>query len=256
VPVPPFAELFTKRLRIIGRTLLVRETDAQNRLVLRLYDVATGQDLWKKSYPANSRVVRCEEPDLASVIEPSGVVTVTDLRTRQDVLKTTVDKDHMEKVNDAYLISDREMFYLALNKPIDPLLIQSGPQQNLTNGLRSVPVNGTFYALNRKLEKVAWYDTIANQMLVLDQFQEMPIVFFTARYQKLIGGPIGMRRGSAQVVAVKCIDKRAGKALFDKPDMPTDRQPFHAVHIDYPKRTIEWVAGNFKIRFYMEDIEK
>lgn len=191
------------------------------------------------------------------MLERTGIVTVTDLRTRRDVLKTAVKEEHMERVKDAYLISDQGMFYLALNRPAEPDVAPWGsPQSNVTNGMQSVPVNGLFYAFDRDTGKIAWFCQITYQMMVLDQFQDLPILLFTSRYNKAAVQQGGLRRGAVQVVAVKSIDKRLGKILFDKPEMANSNQLFHALKIDYPKRTIELIAHNLRIRFYAEAAEE
>ena len=55
VDVPQFGALFQKRQRIIGREMLVADTLPTGGINLRLYDVHTGQDLWRgASTPARS----------------------------------------------------------------------------------------------------------------------------------------------------------------------------------------------------------
>ena len=44
---PDFGGLYQKRIRQVGRNLLLSETDAKGQLVFRLYDVLTGKDTGK-----------------------------------------------------------------------------------------------------------------------------------------------------------------------------------------------------------------
>ena len=77
-----FAALFAKRLQVFGRYLLVSESGPITTWCIRLYDVVSGQDVWKQSFPAQSLVARSEDATLTSVVEPSGKVHVIDLRTQ------------------------------------------------------------------------------------------------------------------------------------------------------------------------------
>ena len=54
-------------------------------------------------------------------------------------------------------------------------------------GLRSVPVNGRCTASTARRASCSWYNEVENQHLILTQFEELPMLFFTARYQKWIG---------------------------------------------------------------------
>jgi hypothetical protein len=92
VNVPEFGPLYQRRLRIVGRHLLLSDPDARG-VTLRLYDVHTGKDVWKKTFTANAVVLRSEDPELVGVAEPGsdGKVTVFNLHTQQVVLQTRVD---------------------------------------------------------------------------------------------------------------------------------------------------------------------
>src|SRR5205807_7740593 len=127
VEVPDFAALYQRRLRAAGRTLLVSETDPQGGVVLRHYDILTGKDLWKTSFPANSVVLRSEQTDLAGAVEPDGKVSVFDLRTKKQVLKATVQPKHVDKAQGVTLLQDPYRYYLAINGPADPQANPWGP---------------------------------------------------------------------------------------------------------------------------------
>jgi outer membrane protein assembly factor BamB len=250
VEVPRFAELYQKRLRILGRRLLVRDTDAENRLVLRLYDVHTGEDVWKKVCPANSVVLRTEEPDLTGVAEPDGSITIVDLRTRKEVARLQVPREHLDKVNDAHLLQDSERWFVVLNRPIDPQLAPFGaPMPNVMWGMRSISANGTVHSFG-KASKSYWRAHLVNQMLVLDQFHDLPFALFTSRYNKPIGG--GVNRGANPVAPVRAIDKQTGKLVFDQEFSGNTSQQFYSLNLNAKDRTAELVSYNMKIRFYPE----
>ncbi len=77
---PDFAALFAKRLQVFGRYLLLSDSLPGKGVVVRLYDAATGQDVWMQNYAARSFVAKSEDATLAGIVEPDGKVHVIDLR--------------------------------------------------------------------------------------------------------------------------------------------------------------------------------
>jgi hypothetical protein len=255
VNVPRFTDLYQKRVRILGRNLLVKDSDPEGRVLLRLYDVHTGQDLWKQTYPANSTVLKTEDTLLTGVVDPNGTVTVIDLHERKEVCKMSVSREHITKLQDGHLLQDAEKYYVVLNLPVDPQVAPfGGPTPNVQWGLRAVMANGWTYAFDRRTGKVGWYSQLQNQMLVLDRFQDLPFVLFTARFNEPIGGPVN--RGANQVVLVRSIDKRTGKLVFDKKYSGTNNQQFYALNLNQRERTIELIGYNMKVLFSLEGVEK
>src|SRR5204863_3832501 len=82
VDVKDFGYLFKHRLRVLGRHLLVADPSAG--LTIRLYDVLTGKDLFKKEFDAGSVVCQTEDPYLVGVIDGKGVLTAMDMRERKE----------------------------------------------------------------------------------------------------------------------------------------------------------------------------
>ena len=116
--------------------------------------------------------------------------------------------------------------------------------------MRSIPVNGLVCAFRRDDGKLHWHAEVHNQQLVLEQFQDLPIVLFTARYNKLIGAG----RGAMQVAAVKSIDKSSGKLVCYE-ELPNGQQ-FHTLQVDAAKGTIDFVSYQTKIRHYAVEEKK
>src|SRR5205807_2592910 len=94
---------------------------------------------------------------------------------------------HLEKVNEGLLLQDAGNFYVVLNRAAEPNPQIQGPWPNL-NGLRSVPVNGMVYAFARDTGKLRWrtMEPVLNQMLLVERFQELPVLIFTAKYNKAL----------------------------------------------------------------------
>ena len=245
--VPDFTAAYQNRLRTLGRNLLVRD-NIQGNVVLRFYDVLTGKDLWKRTFPADSVVIRSDDPNLTGAIEPSGAVTVVDVHTDKVVLKTAVLREDVDKVQEAYLLLDSDHFYLAFNRQANPQVNPwGGPMSNLMYGMRALPVNGhRFYAFHRSSGKVDWWiEKVENQMLVMEQFKELPIIQFTSRYNRAINNN-QPRFGNQPVVPFKSIDKRTGKLLMDE-ELQQNGNQFYGLTTNLRDGRIELVSFNLKI---------
>src|SRR5262249_29637609 len=147
----------------------------------------------------------------------------------------------------AHLVADRDQFYLALNKGFDN---NNNVWMNVFHGMRCLNVNGTVYAFERGTGKLKWHNPVVNQMLVLDQFKDLPILIFTARSNEWVQQ--GGNRINQHVVKVLTIHKQTGKRLYDKPLNPNINN-FHALIADPKSRSIELVSFNMKIKYTLED---
>jgi outer membrane protein assembly factor BamB len=252
VKAPDFAKAYEKRVRLVGRNILLSETDARNVVTLRLYDVLTGQDLWKQTYAPGAVVLHAEDANLAGVVEPDGTVLVVDLRTQKGVLNSKMDPKYLDKVQAVHLLSDGRYFYVACNGPVDPNIMPfGGVRFNLQPGagLRALPVNGEVYSFHRATGKMNWHVPVPNQMLVLDQFEDLPMVLFTANYQKWVINAAG--RNVMQVSAVKSVEKRTGKLIYDNESMPNGMN-FHALHVDARAGRIDFIGQFLKITYSLD----
>jgi len=252
VQVPDFSEPYQRKLRVVGRTILAREETPQGDLVMRLYDVHAGKDLWKKTFPPSSILLKADDHDLAGAIEPDGAVTLYDARSQKEVLHASLDWREvldgrqttlakvLDKVTDAHLVADRNQYYIALNKPADASSPVNGFWPN-TYLMRSVPVNGMVYAFDKGTGKPRWANDVQCQMMVLEQFRDLPMLLFTARQNKKSGQPVQATRG---------IHKQSGRLLYDK-ELGNGNQ-FHGIHMDARSGKLDLVSWNFKIHFELE----
>jgi hypothetical protein len=84
--------------------------------------------------------------------------------------------------------------------------------------------------------------------MLLEQFAELPMIVFTARYQKPVPG------GLTQVSATLSIDKRTGKRLYDSesPGFVSQQQgPFHTLIIDRQVGAIDLISHRMRLRHYV-----
>jgi outer membrane protein assembly factor BamB len=249
---PDFSGLYKDRIRLVGRNLLVA-ADEKDGKTLRLYDPLTGKDVWRQTYPAKSIVLQAEDCDLGGVVEPDGQVRVVDLNTRKDVLpdgwlgSCKMDPKYLdkEKVTAIHLLYDGKVVYLACDGP--------PPAQTvvLTNlmpgtGLRALNVNGAFYAFRVDTGKKLFNAELPNTQLVLDQFQDMPMLLFTAQTIKM-QGPWGGVQPNGQTTSLQVFEKRTGKVLYPKDDGNYAGGSFHALELDGRNGRIEFLGERAKL---------
>jgi outer membrane protein assembly factor BamB len=242
--VPDFGNIYDNRLRILGRRLLVAEVK-EGKKILRLYDVLTGKDVWKRTFNSKSLPISCESSDFTGMVEPDGKVTVVNIKTNKEVLQTRLDVDHLKDVNAPLLLDDDDHFYLALNKPLGQGVAGGYLYSNFANGTRTTMVNGMFYAFHRSSGKFHWNADVPHQMVVMEQFQNMPIIIFTSRYYQNQGNWIWM-------VATKTVEKRSGRLLYD-PDPKNFNNGFQyfALNLDVKKGTVDLVGSFDAVQHYV-----
>jgi hypothetical protein len=264
VSAPDFAALYQRRIAIVGRNLLLSDNEPGAGMTLRLYDVLTGKDLWKKTFAPNSIVLKSEDPYLVGAVEPANdcKVTVVDLRTQKEVLVTRLLPNDVEKVQEMRLLADRNLFFVAINKQAEPQRPMNGPVDgfwpNVVNSIRSVPVNGKVYAFERGTGKIRWWKDVAHQSLLLSQFQDIPVLLFAVRtnVNRMAGmGGMGGRGFNPGMMggSVMSIDKWTGKLLYPlEKEFHNDGNPFYTLDVNPRNATVEFTRPNLKIVHYLE----
>jgi outer membrane protein assembly factor BamB/tetratricopeptide (TPR) repeat protein len=253
VKVPDFTHLFhpSRRLRTVGRNLLLFDDDPKGGKALRLYDVPTGKDVWRETFAIGSMPVRSHDPSLAGVVEPNGTVTIVDVNAQKTVLKTrggALGAEYPVEINglqDIQLVVDRERYYLILNKPPDPgVNVMSGFQNN---GIRSTRVQGKVFAFDKATGELEWFlDNLKNDFLVLEQFEDLPILIFATWVNRFAGN--GNER---QTVKVEGYDKRTAKLITDS-KWSFGPQFFFGLTVDPKAGVIELIRHDLKVRFSAE----
>jgi outer membrane protein assembly factor BamB len=272
VRVRDFTNEYQNRVRMLGRNILVAETDVKNVLKMRIYDVLTGRTPWEQKFAPGSVQLRSEDPNLAGAVEPDGTVRIVDLRSTKEVMKGKMrwgkmSPKELSSAKGVYLVSDPTAVYIAVNGPNDPN-VGGGPpgwvgvpgtstvQPMLSAGygLRALPVNGDVYAFNRASGKLLWVNEYASSTMTLTHFEDMPAIVFTARYQKRLAGGPGFN--VQQYSAIQAVHKRTGKALLHKEDGNLGVVNFHAVQMDPRTGKFEFLSTQLKVTVQVARTDK
>ena len=220
--------------------------------VLRLYDLATGKDVWKKEFDAKAVPISSPlNPDWTGFISPDGTAEVFSVRTGQSIANLKLaGKDRDANLKDcvgAQILADADRYYLILDRD---------PNAAAANGLRPVPiynnymlrsqqVNGPIYAFDRGSNRQLWMyaDVLEHQWLVLEQFADLPV---------LIAAAPMMTQNNAYTHPVVVIEKQRGRLIFNK-SVQYNGNFFQNLTVDHKNRTI--TMNRFDTRIYISPDE-
>jgi outer membrane protein assembly factor BamB/tetratricopeptide (TPR) repeat protein len=277
VEVQDFAPVYQHRVRVRGRRILAA-TPGREGLTLRLYDIVAGKDVWSSTFDGRSVVLHTDDPALTGVIDPAGKMTIVDAGTGKAILQASVvqgrvSADDVKGLREPLLLADPDHYYVALNRPIDPQHVMGGVvSNNFSNLLRCAQVNGWVLAFHRhdgergegdnvtrwKRGELHWhsYAPISNQLIILEQFEKLPVLLFSARYAESLRGGFGAQRS---VSVTQSIDKRTGKMIYDpiNPRISNGVAPqFFAFTIDMKEGTINMIGYQSIVQHYVDDGRK
>ena len=238
IPGSDLASKYQKKLIIQGDILVYSGDSADGGLSIVGVDMNSNKEIWKVSAPAGSQFAEDQESSAVSWVEPDGKFRRLDAMTGREKMSSKVDPMHAQNAQ-ARVLVDTEKCYLLLNKPSAPGAMVAS-NFNLGSGFQQLPANGELYAFDKATGKTAWRVNAKNQMLVTENFSQMPIVVFSSRYTKPGNG--NTRQG---VGAFLSIDKRSGKRLID--DERPNLQPFQSFKLDTKKGRIELEAPGARI---------
>jgi hypothetical protein len=239
--------------QLYGRHALLSSGTGNQGRTLRLYDMATGKDAWKKEFDAKSIPVSSPlNSEWTGFVKSDGTAEIFSVKTGESIATLKIDpknvEEHLKSCNGAQVLADADRFYLILDRD---------PSAGSTNGTRPVPVynnnmlrsqkvNGPIYAFDRGSHKRLWVyaDVLENQWLVLEQFADLPVLIAAA--------PV-MRENNQYQHMVVVIEKERGRLLFDKP-VVYNGNFFMNLHVDPKNGTIS--MNRYDTRVYITPEEK
>ena len=140
-------------------------------------------------------------------------------------------------------MADRERYYLLLNKtPEAGLSVSPG----VAGSIRSTRLHGHLYAYDKTSGDIEWFFDLTNQYLVLEQFEDLPVVICASYINKF-----NANGNERQLMKIAGIDKRSGKQITDDKWTLAPAQ-FYALATDAKAGIIELLRHDVKIRFAPE----
>jgi outer membrane protein assembly factor BamB len=236
-----------KSYTIMGRYALLMEGTADQPRMVRLYDLATGKDAWKKEYDAKSVPIKALNGEWTGYVKPNGEAEVIDIKTGKVAATLKIDEKNLETdlkpCVEAQLLADADRFYLFLDR--DPSLPSTNGtmrQPVYNNTIRTHKVNGPLYAFDRSTGKRLWHygnGLFENQMLILEQFAELPVI--------MAASPIRNPNNqySYQVVV---LEKARGRLILERPVLYNGNF-FQNMNVNLKNGTID--LNRYDLRIYI-----
>jgi hypothetical protein len=243
VPVPDFRELHPKQVRTAGRFLLLGEDAEGGGRILRLYDVLTGKETWRRALPDGAVVLEAPDERLFGVVAPDGTVIVLDVAAGRELARLKVDPAHADGATGGVLLADAEHFYVGFQLPPAPGVEGSGA--HFVPALPSAVVNGMFYAFDRAGGRRRWTNRLPNQVILTERFAELPLVLCSSEIARPGRGPADAGK---MTITTCAIDKRTGKMVYHK-EGERPPEPFHSLRVEPLSGAIELIAPTLKLRF-------
>src|SRR5262249_4841898 len=170
-------------------------------------------------------------------IKPTGEAEVVHVQTGQVVATLKIDEKNLETdlkpCVEAQLLADADRFYLFLDRdPSAPSTNGTRRQMIYNNMIRTQKVNGPIYAFDRGNGRRLWHygnGLFENQMVILEQFGELPVIMAASPIQNTNG------QMTYQVVV---LEKARGRLIFDRP-VQYNGNFFQNVSVNLKNGTIE-----------------
>ena len=159
---PSFMLPYEKRKEVIGRNLLLEDTDAQQAVTMRLYDVQTGQDVWKQTFAPKAVILHSLVRQTVGAIDPDGRLRVFELPSGQLVLQGYLPPSTLKDVKECHLLRDTDNWYILCNRhPMGEPGVQPVGTKVLTmlrpaTTLSTVFVDGPAFAFERSTGRTLW----------------------------------------------------------------------------------------------------
>ncbi len=253
VQIQDSAQVFSnlKKSKTAGRRVLVLDEKSEKK-AMRLYDILTGKDDWKKEIEGDALLLRCEDPNLTGYVsKDKGEVSIFSVKDGKEIFTGKLDAkklaQQMDKVEAGILLVDRDRFFIVLNRAIDNNA-RVNNMLSVTPGMRTMHVNGTIYCFDRTTKKRLWFtdEQFEHQQIILEQFQDLPVVLGAHYYNRINNGVF--EGNHFKVVA---LDKQTGRTLYRKEVSPQGQ--FHALVADPKTGVIDLIRYDLRIRFSPDD---
>jgi hypothetical protein len=181
--------------------------------------------VWSRTFAADSKgtLIDLEE---AAVLQPDGHFAIINIATGDVRLKQKLEAE--PELHTVYVLRGSNEYIVMANTPIDDapdgLSVQPAPGGYGPLGQSSPLVKGCVYALDRKTGESLWpVPAVVDYFgLPLDQSALLPTLTLMRNTSPNIEG--GARSWKTEVL---CLDKRDGRVVFHKNDIPGQTQVFH-----------------------------
>jgi outer membrane protein assembly factor BamB len=201
----------------------------------KLQSPLTGQVVWKRDYKNGATFTLLDDGSLVA-LPRHGPLEVVD-RRNGNVAAYPFHSSTFGGAAQVYVLADRDTLFVVANNN------RRGGFSTVYYGygtLASINVSGDVYAFDRTSRKLLWKKPVSGRQLVMDYFEQSPVLTFNTR--KYVNN--GMV--SHSLMSFLAIDKRTGRQLIDT-EIPSN-QYYGSFSVNLSDRYVEFRTYSHRLR--------
>ncbi|MFT3882563.1 MAG: PQQ-binding-like beta-propeller repeat protein [Gemmatales bacterium] len=266
-------EQYRSAVTTSGRRILLRTPKGADQDELSLYDPVCDKSIWKKTLATRSTILKSAQPsEMIGTLHPDGSLSIQDVADGKPQFETKL-KLAYETYVAAHFILDKRECYVFLCKQMDKF-DEADDRWHLfpqMQWLRSIPLNGPVVVMQRDSGTVLWQENVPLQYLVVQRFQELPVLLcsavvmksnqpINAKNQQGMAMNIMMNRGNSGKLQneLAFFSKETGKAIplpaksMQEVNAPLDGRNNSA--IGYQELVIEPQTGKLELKSALQSV--
>ncbi|MBX3438301.1 MAG: PQQ-binding-like beta-propeller repeat protein, partial [Planctomycetaceae bacterium] len=200
----------------------------------------SGEAAWELTFPRESEFSRTGRNELTA-LTPDGKVAVVDTRTGERTDLGTVPVAALRTRQERWLFADSGRVYVLMNG--------WGHDDYSYISLKGVRAHGELYAFDRATRTLAWKKTIRGQNIILNQFDDNPVILLAGyRTEQKIAGTNTLYVSRFDLQA---LDKLSGRELLNWSGPAMAGSP-SSIRLDIPGRRIDLMSYNERFRLQFQ----
>ncbi|MBI1312149.1 PQQ-binding-like beta-propeller repeat protein [bacterium] len=230
--------------RLFGRKLFyISTTDTNSQRFVRVWDPLT--ETYELDEPFAVRLLHDATTDgELALLETDGRLRVYQMPKTQLILDTQLGQSALHTVTTLQFFSDRERFYVNLQRP----RTRPSPRQDrhfpVTDSLPAQALEpGLLIAVNRRNGRVQWRREVTHKSLLRLERCHLPFFVGMSRVQ------VSNRQGTSQTLDLEVIDRRTGETLGQQHDLLSDRFVHYRLDRDHGILELHGLASRVDLDF-------
>ena len=234
--VPPWSQV----MRAIGRKLLAWSSDGQQ-VTVRLFDVATQQDIWKQTIDSSAKAAFADDGKLG-VLQGDGKFQLLDVDSGKALIDAKVDA--IDPLGAIFVLRHRDRYVLvATQASTADVQVHKGwvvrPLQT-PSPMQSPAINGAMHGFDPD-GRLAWSQPVRHLSLPLNQPAASPVVGLMSHLYGTTGRQT-VRAGASLVL----VDKRTGRVIHR--DLLDGVPQSYEQHVDRENQVVEFRSNVHTVR--------
>jgi len=239
--VPPWSQV----MRAVGRKLIAWSSDGKQ-VTVRLFDVATQQDVWTRTYDATAKANFADDGRLG-VLQRDGKFQLLDVATGKTLIDATVDA--IDPLGAIFILRHHDRYVLAAThtanadtQQYDGWVIRPLQRPGQTH---TPTINGAMHGFDEQ-GRLAWSQPVRHLSLPLEQPSGSPVIGLMSH---LYG--VTSQRTVRTGLGLVLVDKRTGKVIYR--GMQDGMPGVYQQHVDREGQFIEFRTNLGTVRMTFTD---